>query len=334
MAGDNTIDNGVDPNDPYSTAGLVNQLMDQISAIITDLKEHPGDMTQAINEVFGKMQNLQGLLVGQSSETQSGLNTAITGIANLQSYGADKDGKPVQDINIFTGKGQVDANGNPVMVSPEQAFKDESTFLLNSPATRDQLDSTGHKIPAIGADGKPILDKNGNPTYLENQLYKFSTTKGNESVAAQLKSAVEGAINSIGGGADFPAGTTGTAGYTFDASGQAIATSGEQVNIKGSGDKPDSSGNYTNGCISNMWKKADPPTPKSGDAPTPDSSILNSFQSAMGTLGQAGTASSSTLQAYTKVLTDDFTASQGNLNKSLTATIDMLKVFVQGQKSN
>ncbi len=329
-----------DPNDPYSTAGLRDALMTEIDNCIKELKAHPGDMTEVMNKIFGDMQKVQGLLVGQSSDTQTGLTTAITGIANLQKYGADKDGTPQQDINIFTGKPATNPDGTAKMVSPEQAFKDESMFLINSPDTKDKLDSSGHRIPAVGQDGKPILDKNGNPTYLENPMYKFAHTPGNESVAAQLKSAVEGAVTSLSGG-KFPATTSGTSGYVVGADGQVeVGTDGypsgtcETVNIQGDSDKPDSSGNYTKGSISNMWNLADPVAPPgSSKPPAPDSSILNSFQSAMGTLGQAGTASSSTLQAFIKVLTDNFTASQGNYNKALSGTIDMLKVFVQAQKT-
>jgi hypothetical protein len=52
----------------------------------------------------------------------------------------------------------------------------------------------------------------------------------------------------------------------------------------------------------------------------------------MGTLGQAGTASSSTLQAFIKVLTDNFTGSQGNLNNALNKSISLLTAMVNNSR--
>jgi hypothetical protein len=327
-----------DPTDPYSTAGMAQQIMQQIDQIIDDLKKHPADMTQAINEVFNKMQQLQGNLVGQSSETQSAMTVATNGIANLQAYGADKDGTPVQDINVYTGLPEVNADGSKKMVSPEKAFQDESTFLLNNPNTQYQLDSSGKAIQAVGADGKPMFDKDGNPVFEKNKLYTFMHTKGNEAVAEQLKSAVEGSITSLSD-KNCPATFSGDSGYTIDPkTGQVELDDkgnpkGEQVSITQQG--TDSKGNPTLGSIGNMWNKAEPGTDTSGGSTTPktpDSSILNAFQSAMGTLGQAGTASSSTLQAFIKVLTDNFTGSQGNLNNALNKSISLLTAMVNNSR--
>ena len=92
------------------------------------------------------------------------------------------------------------------------------------------------------------------------------------------------------------------------------------------------------GSISNMWQRAEPDYPgvvPDGNTPPPkepESELLKNVQSAMGTLNQAYTSTSSSTQAVVKQRMTNLQAMQGVFNKFLTLINDFDKALVGGQK--
>lgn len=299
-----------DSSNVYSNSDLVSQMEALIQQIEKGLKEGK-DQTDQIAQVMNDIQGFQGNLVGQSSQTEQAQNIMTAGVANLQAYGADKSGAPMQLVNQWTGEKETNADGTPLMGSPEAGAAAESQFLSNCPYT------------------PYLLNSQGQSTGVKNPLYGF--TQSNLTQQQSVSSAVEGVFTSLSGGSDFPVTVTGTPGYVIGSDGNVVPGSGVVVSIQGDDASPDASGNYTSGCITNMWSQGTPSTSGEGNT-SPNSAILNNFQTSMGTLGQSVTASSSLLQSDIKVLTTNYQAGTTNYSNFLQDILKLLQNAVSAQK--
>lgn len=297
--------------DPYSTAGMKQNIVNEIYNALAELKSGHMDVSEQLIFIFGKMQSFSGNVVGQDSETQTMMTGYISGSSELQKIlgmkpNSDGSMDQTEDINQYTGKPEAGTK-----VDPEVALGHECEYLLNNPKTEYKL----------GADGKPLTDAAGNK--IKNPAYNFFNA--HPDLYSSIQSNVEQVLDGLGDSSSGGPGKishTGTPGYSDDGSG------GESITF------PDGK-TGKNGFIANMWNKATTTPSKSGSPGTQgDPTILQAVQTAMGSVSQSYTSSSSASQALAKTDTQTFTSAQGNFNKFLQAFISQVKSMVQGQKTS
>lgn len=295
--------------DPYSTAGMKENIVNEIYNALAELKSGHMDVSEQLIFIFGKMQSFSGNIVGQDSETQTMMTGYISGSSELQKVlgmKPDSSGNmsKTEDINRYTGQPEPGTS-----VDPETALGHECEYLLNNPKTEYKL----------GTDGNPLTDAAGNK--IKNPAKKFFDA--HPDLYSSIQSNVEQVLDGLGDSSTNGPGQithTGDPGYSDDGSG------GESISFPHTG---------KDGFIANMWNKATTTPSSSGSPGTQgDPTILQAVQTAMGSVSQSYTSSSSASQALAKTDTQTYTSAQGNFNKFLQAMISQIKAMVQGQKSS
>ena len=289
---------------------MQNQINAEIDSVKAKLRGGSWDPSIAMMMIFSMMTSGGNELVRQSSQVASATQGYISSMSTVQEL-LSKPSKPDTinyDINIYTGKKEhVD---NPSPTQRDTAFSHMLTYLANSVATKYQKDSNGNDL--TGPSGQKIE----NPAYRFFQAQYERAEKSGSAGTSDLGSQIISAVQDLGGTAR-GTWTSGKPGYN----------GGEGVRFE-----------LNPGSISNMWERAEPDYPDEigpGETPPPkepESELLKNVQSAMGTLNQAYTSTSSSTQAVVKQRMTNLQAMQGVLNKFLTLINDFDKALVGGQK--
>lgn len=295
---------GIDPSSPKG------QLLTAIYQLIAQMKSgKPMDQSSAMSTIMGKMTAISGGMVSADADTMTAMNKYDAASANMQSAISDQDGSKVPLINKYTGKPEVDANGNPVTGTPEQAIANDAEFLKNNPNQKYDLDSNGNPIQVKNADGTGKVGPDGKPVYQQNRSYNFFHGNNDKNIA--LYQSMSTNVDSVLKGLD-PSYTPPT---------------------------PDASGNVSisikDGSVEDMWEKANPPPPSdpSQPAPKPDSTQLQAVQSAHASLVQSLASNSSAVQALAKEDSNTYTTLSATLNKFDQSWVTVMKACSNGIKS-
>jgi hypothetical protein len=307
-----------DDNDPYSNKGIKDAIMQLIAQIMANLKAGR-DVSADMNRLLEMMMGFGANVVGQDSEAQKQMTKYLSGVADIQQYINDKDGKPVQDIDPYSGEAEENSDGTKKMVSPEEALQHQLQYLINDPKTKYKVEDDGTGHPKL-VEPKTI-----------NQSYEFY--KKHPEVYDSQKSNIMNLLSALKNkDGTSPSFDSNTAGYNFLSDG--TINPGQNI-TPGSFpyDNTPNQSSYPGGAIEYMWTQDSLPIdPSTGEKPDP--TILNQVMSAIGSINQSYTSASSALQTVAQADVQAFNAEQGILNQFLQAQISFDKVLVQGEKPN
>jgi len=345
------VDGNTDPSlDPYSKAAI----MIEINNLIIDMKKNPfADPTAGIAKIMGDMNGFQGNVVSADALSQTAMSNYIAQMTGMQSVTSDGSGKPVPDINPYTGEKVVPTTN----VAPETALAHQIDYIENNMYSPFKLDSNGKPIEQKDSNGNPVYvrDANGNIVknhdggpqiqYEKNPIFAFYTA--NPSLAASLKSNLDTFASAINNGGNPPSSQDqkGSPGYFEMEPSPPAAPGTPRYNddgtpmmntdsvkttlptgkfVKGNPTaSPPTQDHYEGGAIWNIWAKA------GGDKP--DETLLQAMQSAAGTTSSTLTSGSSAVQAIAKVDTQNYQTVTGVLNSMLMDIINLNKGMQKGQ---
>ncbi|MCH9617370.1 MAG: hypothetical protein SP4CHLAM5_09640 [Chlamydiia bacterium] len=316
---------GIDPSSPKG------QLLTAIYQLIEEMKSgKPMDHSSAMSSIMGKMSAISGGMVSSDADTMTAMNKYDAASANMQTAIADQTGSAnIPLINKYTGKpetyGDVGSppadgthkKGDPVLGSPEQAIDQDAEFLKNNPNHQYELDGNGNKIQAKNADGSPKVDENGQPVYVVNRSYNFF--HGNKDKNIALYNSMSTNVDNVLSGLD-PSYKPQTSSIGKDA---VIS-----IDAGTPGDKDDP------GCVEKMWNKINKPAGgPDGKKGLPDSTQLQTVQSAHASLVQSLASNSSAIQALAKEDQSTYTTTTATLNKFDQSWVTVMKACSNGIKS-
>jgi hypothetical protein len=316
---------GLDPNSPKG------QLMAAIEKLIEEMKTGKSmDHSSAMSAIMGKMSAISGGMVSADADTMTAMNKYDAASANMQTAIADQHGTAdVPLINKYTGKpelygdvgspsGDASNKGKPVLGSPEQAIDQDAEFLKNNPNHQYELDGAGDKIQAKNADGSPKVDANNQPVYVVNRSFNFFHGNNDKNIA--LYHGMSTNVDNVLSGLD-PSYKPAPCSVGTDA----------VINIDPGDPKATPP---TLGCVEKMWNKINSPQGGTdGKKGLPDSTQLQTVQSAHASLVQSLSSNSSAIQALAKEDQNTYTTTTATLNKFDQSWVTVMKACSNGIKS-
>lgn len=260
----------------------------------------PIDKSTAIASVMAKMNAISGGIVKADSDTMTAMNKYDAASSNMQSAISDETGAPVPLINQYTGKPELNAKGEPVMGTPEQAIAQDAQFIKNNPNQPYELNNDGSIKYKMGPDGKPTT------TPVPNRTYTFFHANNGKNM--DLYNSMSTNVDSVLKGIDPNCNTSGTSDSQYPS-----GSSGNKYSI-------------SKDAVEKMWNKINKPQPtKSGAPGKPDSTQLQAVQSAHASLVQSLSSNSSAIQSIAKQDATHYQSATSTLTKFEQSWLTIMK---------